>query len=98
MSRRDLFLDVSGIGCYECCMQERGVITRNLRLDRRDIAYVKYILEGYEGLATVTTIPTYRESVVQLSIVPDFTSDVDGILEALKGEIDMCEIGGGERT
>ncbi|MDO9516260.1 MAG: DUF4911 domain-containing protein [Syntrophales bacterium] len=73
------------------------MITRNLRLDRRDIAYVKYILEGYEGLATVTTIPTCREAVVQLSIVPDFTSDVDGILEALKSEINMCEIGGGEK-
>ncbi len=96
MSRRDLFLDVSGIGCYEYHMQERDVITRNLRLDRRDIAYVKYILEGYEGLVTVTTIDK-SEAVVQLSIVPDFTSDVDGILEALKGEIDMCEIGGGER-
>ena len=96
MSRRDLFLDVSGIGCYEDCMQERGVITRNLRLHRRDIAYVKYILEGYEGLATVTTIDR-SESVVQLSLVPDFISDVDGILEALKREIDICEIGGGER-
>ncbi|MBW2673662.1 MAG: DUF4911 domain-containing protein, partial [Deltaproteobacteria bacterium] len=59
------------------------MITRNLRLHRRDIAYVKYILEGYEGLATVTTIDR-SESVVQLSIVPDFISDVDGILEALK--------------
>jgi len=77
-------------------MLKRGVITRNLRLNRRDIAYVKYIFEGYEGLATVTTIPTCRESVVQLSIVPDFGSDVDGILEALKREIDMCEIAGGE--
>lgn len=97
MSRRDLFLDVSKIGCYEYRMRERGVITRNLRLGRKDIAYVKYILEGYEGLATVTTIPTCRESTVQLSIMPDFISEVDGILEALKEEIDICEIGGGER-
>ena len=77
-------------------MEEGGVITRNLRLNRRDIAYVKYILEGYEGLATVTTIDR-GESVVQLSIVPDFASDVDGILKALKREIDMYEIGGGEK-
>lgn len=97
MSRRDLFLDVSKIGCYEYRMRKRGVITRNLRLSRKDIAYVKYIFEGYEGLATVTTVPTSRESVVQLSIMPDFTSEVDGILEALKEEIDMSEIGGGER-
>ena len=78
-------------------MKEQGVIKRNLRLNRRDIAYVKYILEGYEGLATVTTIPTCREAVVQLSILPDFASDVEGILEALKKEIDIFEIYGGER-
>ena len=77
-------------------MKEKGVIKRDLRLNRRDIAYVKYILEGYEGLATVTTIDRSK-SVVQLSILPDFASDVDGILEALKREIDICEIGGGEK-
>ena len=77
-------------------MKEKGVIKRDLRLNRRDIAYVKYILEGYEGLATVTTIDR-SESVVRLSILPDFASDVDGILEALKREIDICEIGGGEK-
>jgi hypothetical protein len=77
-------------------MQKRDVITKNLRLGRRDIAYVKYILEGYEGLATLTTIDK-SEAVVQLSILPDFESDVDGILEALKGEINMCKIGGGRK-
>ncbi|MBW2545245.1 MAG: DUF4911 domain-containing protein [Deltaproteobacteria bacterium] len=96
MSRRDLFLDVLKAGCYECRVKEKGVIKRDLRLNRRDIAYVKYILEGYEGLATVTTIDRSK-SVVQLSILPDFASDVDGILEALKKEIDICEIAGGEK-
>ena len=71
------------------------MLLRNLRIDRKDIAYLKYILEGYEGLATVTT--THRgEPAVRLSVAPDFSSDVDGILEALQGEIEMCEIGGGE--
>ncbi len=77
-------------------MKEQGVIQRDLRLQRRDIAYVKYILEGYENLATVTTIDR-SESVVRLSIVPDFASDVEGILNALKKEIDIYEIGEGER-
>jgi len=76
-------------------MKTGGVITRKLQLHRRDIAYVKYILEGYEGLANLTTVDRHR-SVVQLSILPDFVSDVDGILEALKKEIDIYEIIGGE--
>jgi len=72
-------------------MKEGGVIKRKLKLNRRDIAYVKYILEGYEGLATITTVDKDK-SVVQLSILPDFAYDVDGILEALKEEIDIYEI------
>ena len=64
-------------------------------MHRRDIAYFKYILEGYEGFATVTTIDKDK-SVVQLSIAPDLDSDVGVLLEALKGEIDICEIAGGK--
>ena len=76
-------------------MKKREMLLRNLRIDRRDMAYLKYILEGYEGLATVTTIQR-GEPVVRLSVAPDFSADVDGILEALQGEIDMYGIGGGE--
>ncbi len=77
-------------------MKEGGVIKRTLKLERRNIAYVKYILEGYEGLATITTVDRDK-SVIQLSILPDFASDVDGILEALKREIDIYEIDEGEK-
>ena len=65
-------------------------------MERRDIAYIKYILEGYEGLATITTVDRDK-SVIQFSILPDFASDVDGILEALKREIDIYEIDEGEK-
>jgi len=64
-------------------MIEGGIVKKNLRLNRRDIAYAKYIFEGYEGLAVVTTIDR-RESIVQLLIPPGFVSDVDGIIRALK--------------
>lgn len=97
MSREDLFLDVSEPGCYEYRMRKRDVITRDVRLNRRDIAYVKYIFEGYEGLVTVTTIDRSR-AVIRLFIMPGSMSDVAGILGALKGEIDICEIDGGEGT
>ncbi|HOO90745.1 MAG TPA: DUF4911 domain-containing protein [Syntrophales bacterium] len=77
-------------------MKEQGVIIRDLKLKRSDIAYVKYILEGYENLATITTIDR-SASVVRLSILPDFASDVEGILTALKQEVDIYEIGKGEQ-
>jgi len=77
-------------------MKKGEMLLRNFRIDRRDMAYLKYILEGYEGLATVTTIRR-GGSAVRLSVAPDFSADVDGILEALQGEIDMYEIGGGDK-
>ncbi len=72
-------------------MEKNGIITKKLRLERKDIAYVKFILEGYEGIALATTIDN-NESIIQLTIVPDFESDVEMLLAALKKEIDFSEI------
>ncbi len=72
-------------------MQKSGVISKKLRLERKDIAYVKFILEGYEGIALATTIDN-DESVIQLTIVPDFKSDVEMLLAALRKEINFSEI------
>jgi hypothetical protein len=72
-------------------MEKTGIITKKLQLERKDIAYIKFILEGYEGIALATTIDN-NESIVQLTIVPDFESDVEMLLAALKKEIDFSEI------
>lgn len=72
-------------------MEKNGIITKKLRLERKDIAYLKFILEGYEGIALATTIDN-NESIIQLTIVPDFESDVEMLLAALKKEIDFSEI------
>jgi hypothetical protein len=72
-------------------MEKNGIITKKLRLERKDIAYVKFILEGYEGMALATTIDN-NESIIQLTIVPDFESDVEILLAELKKEIDFSEI------
>jgi len=72
-------------------MEKNGIITKKLRLERKDIAYIKFILEGYEGIALATTIDN-NESIIQLTIVPDFESDVEMLLAALKKEIDFSEI------
>ncbi len=76
-------------------MKDGGVVKKDLIVRRRDVSYLKYIMEGYEGLATVTTIDRDR-SVVRLSIVPDFVCDVNEIVEALKKEIDIHEVIEGE--
>ncbi len=65
--------------------------TRYFRLDRRDLVYLKFILEAYEGLATISTVQQ-EETVVEISCPTSFTVDVADLIRALQGEIALTEI------
>ncbi len=60
--------------------------SRYLRLRREDIAYFKFIIESYEGMAVVRTRDR-SEAVVELMIAPGWEKDVDEVLEGLQNEI-----------
>ncbi len=64
---------------------------RYFRVNRRDIAYFRFTLEAYEGLATLSTLDA-RNGIVVLSIPECFAEDVDQLLKALAGEIAITEI------
>ena len=57
-----------------------------LRIDRREIAYLKFIFEAYDGIATITTIDPQAGHIV-LRIAPGCTHEVHTVLDALKKEI-----------
>lgn len=66
-------------------------IIRYFRIDRRDLVFLKFILEAYEGTATLSTLePT--EAIVSLSIPVGLTDDVQEILNSLTAEIRLTEI------
>jgi hypothetical protein len=52
---------------------------------------IQYILEGYEGFITVSTIDP-KTAIIQVSIMPDFLQDVEDILKTLKDRFIMQEI------
>jgi len=56
------------------------------RLRRKDIAYFKFIIESYEGMAVVRTKDP-REAVVELMIAPGWEQEVKEVLEALRREM-----------
>ena len=60
--------------------------SRYFRLRRKDIAYFKFIIESYEGMAVVRTKDP-GEAVVELMIAPGWEQDVMEVLEALRQEI-----------
>jgi len=60
--------------------------SRLLRLRREDIAYFKFIIESYEGMAVVRT-QNPQEAIVELMIAPGWDQDVNELLEGLRKEI-----------
>jgi hypothetical protein len=61
-------------------------VSRYFRLHRKDIAYFKFIIESYEGMAVVRTKDP-REAVVELMVAPGWERDVDEVIKGLRREI-----------
>jgi len=62
-----------------------------LRIQREDIALIKFVLESYEGIAIVRTIDRKRATVVVLAM-PDLIEHVRAVLESLREHMDWHEI------
>ena len=60
--------------------------SRYFRLRREDIAYFKFIIESYEGMAVVRTQDPY-EAIVELMVAPGWEKDVEEVLEGLREEM-----------
>ena len=61
-------------------------IKRYYRVDRREIAFIKFIFEAYDGIAVLETLDP-KTGIVAFHIAPGCERDVDEILEDLKSEI-----------
>ena len=57
-----------------------------IEVDKKDIAYIVSIFEGYDYLAVVRTIDPAR-GLIELMISPDFLEDTQKLTEALAKEI-----------
>ncbi|MBN1614060.1 MAG: DUF4911 domain-containing protein [Deltaproteobacteria bacterium] len=64
---------------------------KSLKLHPRDIAYIQFILEGYEGLATISTVDP-QKARIDFSIMPDFVIEVDEILADLEKYVPFEDI------
>jgi len=63
-------------------------VSRYYRLHRKDIAYFKFIIESYEGMAVVRT-KNPHEAIVELMVAPGWEKDVDEVIEGLRREIEI---------
>ncbi len=62
--------------------------SRYFRVRREDIAYFKFIIESYEGMAVVRTKDPH-EAIIELMVAPGWEKDLEEILEGLHREITL---------
>ncbi len=71
-------------------MHSQSSVKRFFTVKRSDIAYLRFIIESYEGLATLSTVDA-KNGLVSLSIPPCFASEADRLVRALENEIAIKE-------
>jgi hypothetical protein len=61
-------------------------IKRYYRVDRREIAFIKFIFEAYDGIAVLETLDP-KAGIVVFHIAPGCEPDAEAILQDLEREI-----------
>jgi hypothetical protein len=64
---------------------------RFYQLASRDLVYMKFILEAYEGLSTMSTIDG-KKGIVRVNFPLPFADDMAALMEALSAEITVTEV------
>lgn len=66
-------------------------IKKYYRVDRKDIHFLRFVFEGHDGIAGVTTLDS-AAGIVSVWIPPGCEADAAMILDGLKNNIMMEEI------
>ena len=61
------------------------------QVDPYEIHYLKFILEAYEGLTTLTTLDPHR-GLVQLSVPPGCQGELKALMGALGRELELKQV------
>jgi len=61
-------------------------IKKYFRIDRKEIHFLKFILEAYDGIATLTTVDP-ELGLVRLNIPPGCEDDVEMVLQDLQKSV-----------
>lgn len=67
------------------------MIRKYFKIQTSDISLVQFIIEGYEGLATVSTVDS-KTAVIAVLIMPDFALEMASLLEDLKGRFMLEDV------
>lgn len=64
------------------------MIERFFRVAHRDMVYLKFILEAYEGTNMMSTVDN-AAGIIRIAIMPGFEQDLDALLADLGRQVVM---------
>jgi len=68
-----------------------GSVVRHFRIESKDLVYLKFILEAYEGLVTLSTEDA-KNNIIRISTPNGLTEEVEKLLQELHAEVSFHEI------
>jgi len=64
------------------------MICRYFKVAHRDMVFLKFILEAYEGMNVMSTVDN-RAGIIRIAIMKGFEADMDSLLADLGREVAM---------
>ena len=64
------------------------MINRYFQVNRRDMVYLKFILEAYEGMSVMSTVDN-ATGIIRIAIMPGFEDDMYALLVELGTRVTM---------
>jgi len=64
------------------------VIFRYFKVLHRDMVFLKFILEAYEGMNVMSTVDNVT-GIIRIAIMKGFEADMDGLLAELGRQVSM---------
>jgi len=72
-------------------------IEKYFKIDRREISFLKFIFEAYDGIGVLTTIDA-KSGIIVLKIPPGCEADADALIEDMKKDITIEPVYAFEKT
>ena len=68
------------------------MIFRYFKVRHRDMVYLKFILEAYEGMNVMSTVDNVA-GIIRIAVMEGFEADMDGLLAELGRQVAMEAVG-----
>ncbi|MDD2365798.1 MAG: DUF4911 domain-containing protein [Desulfuromonadaceae bacterium] len=65
-----------------------SMICRYFKVAHRDMVFLKFILEAYEGMNVMSTVDN-KSGIIRIAIMPGFVDEMNGLLAELSRDVNM---------